>query len=394
VEEIMTRLVLRAGCVLAVLLLVCATARAEEAPPPPRWFDLIELDAFASVGYVWNFNRPPSNTNQYRVFDFTHNSFKIDAGQLILQKQAVKPGDLGFRIDFVAGSSVPRVTAARGLFRDPTTGVAQDFDLQQAFGSYIFPLGHGLRLDIGKFATPVGYETMDGYGAYNDNYSRSLLFGFGPYTHTGFKLSYQINERVAVMVMLVNGWDNVLDNNQGKSIGMQVVANPTDKILLQLLYLVGPERDNNDDDMRHFIDLIAQYKPHWRATIGFNGVLGVDVNAVNVSTLPGQMKTDDALWLGGALYLRLVALRNRLAFSFRGEIVWDRDGNRSGTAQTLYEFTFTPEVAVTQKFLIRPEFRIDSSNQHPFETGDTQGGQPIKRGYQPTLAINAIYLVP
>ena len=41
----------------------------------------------------------------------------------------------------------------------------------QAFGSYIVPVGKGLTIDFGKFASSLGYETN--FTKDNYNYSRS-----------------------------------------------------------------------------------------------------------------------------------------------------------------------------------------------------------------------------
>jgi len=59
----------------------------------------------------------------------------------------------------------------------------------------------------------MGYELIEGYDGYNDNYSRSILFGYAiPFTHTGVKASYAFSSKVAGMVEVVNGWDLLRDN--------------------------------------------------------------------------------------------------------------------------------------------------------------------------------------
>ena len=119
----------------------------------------------------------------------------------MVQIAASKPNDAGFRVDFAAGNSIPQITKTQ----DET--VAQ-FDLQQAFASYIAPIGSGLRFDVGKYVTHLGYELIEGYDGYNDNYSRWILFGYAiPFTHTGVKASYAFTSKVAGMVEVVNGWD-------------------------------------------------------------------------------------------------------------------------------------------------------------------------------------------
>ena len=175
---------------------------------------MISVNGFVSTSYSYNLNRPASGTNRYRVFDFDDNTFKLDVAELVLQRAVSKAGDVGFRVDATAGGSIPRVAAASGLFRDPATGAAEDFDLQQAFVSWVAPVGRGLRLDVGKMVTTAGYEVVEGYDGFNDNATRSFLFAYAePVTHTGMKAAYAFSDTVSANVMVVNGWDNVKDNN-------------------------------------------------------------------------------------------------------------------------------------------------------------------------------------
>jgi Putative beta-barrel porin-2, OmpL-like. bbp2 len=375
---------------ICFLACVAASANGDE-----HWYDKIQLNGFASVAYEWNFNRPQSNTNQYRIFDFNHNTFGVDVAELVLQKPAVNPGDFGFRVDFTAGMTVPRIAAARGLFRDTVTGQGGDFDLQQAFGSYIVPVGRGLRVDIGKFVTPVGYEVIEGFDGFNDQYSRSFMFGLGmPFTHIGMKISYSFTDKIAAMVMVANGWDVAADNNAAKSFGAQLALTPSARWTLLVTYLGGPERDNDDRDFRHFIDLVAQWRPHWRVTAGANLDWGFEQNGVappapmTAAASTNAANATHGQWMGAVLYLRVMP-HKRFAINARGEAFWDRDGLRSGTAQLLWGATLTPEFRVSDWFILRAEGRIDVSDQPVFERFD--GGH---RRWQPTLALNAVYLTP
>ena len=179
-----------------------AASTTKAAAALPKWFDEIAVNAFVSTAYIYNANRPATGTNSYRVFDFNDNSFNLDVAELVVQIAPSKPNDAGFRVDFTAGNSIPQIAKSQ----DQT--VAQ-FDLQQAFVSYIAPIGSGLRFDVGKYITHMGYEVIEGYDGYNDNYSRSILFGYAiPFTHTGVKASYAFSSKVAAMVGVVNGWDS------------------------------------------------------------------------------------------------------------------------------------------------------------------------------------------
>lgn len=382
----------------ALALFASHVALADEAPK--SWFQQITINAFASASYTWNFNNPQDNQNQMRAFDFNHNTIAIDAAEVVVQKAVANKGDFGFRLDLAMGS-VAQVAAARGLFRDPTTGIAGWFDLQQAFASYIAPLGKGLRIDVGKFVTPVGAEYIEGYDGYNDNFSRSLLFTWAiPFTHTGLKLSYAFSDKLSAMVMLVNGWDNVIDNNAAKSFGVSLTITPVAPLAIYLNYIGGPERDNNNTDFRHLVDAGIVYKPTARWSFTLNVDYGMDTNAVTPAPVvptaadPNPMPVDpaavgvagtNAQWVGVAAYIRS-QLTRRFALILRGEAFWDLDGYRTGTAQRLLEATLTPEFRVTDSLLVRADLRIDNSDQAVFQRSDG-----LVRHYQPTLGINVLY---
>ena len=101
------------------------------------------------------------------------------------------------------------------------------FDLTQAYVDIGVPVGNGLLVRAGKMVTHMGYELIEGYDGYNDNYSRSILFGYAiPFTHTGVKASYAFSSKIAAMVEVVNGWDLLRDNNHSKSLGAQIAVTP------------------------------------------------------------------------------------------------------------------------------------------------------------------------
>jgi hypothetical protein len=374
----------RVSVMVGALALLCTASQARADEPPKSWFQLITVNAFASASWEWNFNNPSDNLNDFRVFDYDHNTFRIDAAELVVQKAVANKGDFGFRIDFATGA-VAKVAAARGLFRDPTTGVSLDFDLQQAFASYIIPIGKGLRVDAGKFITPAGYEVIEGYDGYNDNFSRSFLFGFAiPFTHTGFKLSYPFHDKFSASVMLINGWDDVIDNNAAKSFGVSLAITPISPLAIYVNYIGGPERDRPaDGDFRHLLDATVVYKPISRLSLALNVDYGNDHDAVPPPL--GVGNPTNAQWTGLALYVRVQATR-RFAAIARGEIFWDLDGFRTGVAQRLMEFTITPEFKVTDQFVVRGDFRLDNSDVSVFKKDDG-----TTRHYQPTLAFNALY---
>ena len=366
---------------LAPLALILAglPAVAEETPaappatpPAPKWFDEIAVNGFLSTTYSYNLNRPDSGTNQYRVYDFDDNAFKIDVVTLTLQKAVSKPGEAGFRVDAIAGASIPRVSASYGMFQ------GQDFDLKQAFVSYVVPLGSGLRVDAGKFLTAFSYEYIESWDTPNDNATRSFMFGYAmPTAHTGVKASYTFSDRIAGMVMVVNGWDNVKDNNSSKSICGQVVWTPTPAVTVTGNAMTGPERTGVNSDPRTVFELNAQWKATDRIVLGLDGVTGSEKGAVRAG--------ETAKWNGLTAYARL-GLTGTFALCLRGEVFGDPDGARTGRAQTLKEVTLTPELKVSNHLLFRADFRVDWSSVSVFEKKDAGSSKA-----QPTVLLNAAY---
>lgn len=376
--------ILFAICAAAFAVLLAPGASGQEttaapapAPAAPRpWYEALSVNGLVTTSWSWNFNRPDSGTNQLRVFDFDDNAIKVDGAELVLQKAASAPGEAGFRVDAVAGASIPRMTAAAGLFRDDD-GTAGDFDLQQAFVSYVAPLGSGLRFDAGKYATHCGYEVIEGYDGYNDNATRSFLFGYAePASHTGLKATYALSGTVSAMVEVVNGWDNVEDSNSSKSVGGQLAFTLPSNAVLYFNVVVGPERAGDNADNRTFLNLVGSWKLGTGSALGLDAVWATEENAAG----PGQ----DATWGGVALYGRL-GLSPSFALVVRGEVFDDPDGVRTGTPQTLSELTLSPELKLAPGLVLRADLRLDHSTSDVFEkeTGLT--------GTQPTVLLNALY---
>jgi hypothetical protein len=361
---------------------------APAAPPPPvtppapaPWYDQISVNGMVSVSYTGNLNSPPSRQNQFRVFDTDAATFQLDVAQLAVQRAVSKPGDVGFRIDLIAGA-LANVTAASGLFRDES-GEAGDFDVLQAYLSYIAPAGRGLRFDAGKFTTPIGYEVTEGYEDFNDHHSHSFLFGYAePVSHTGVRVSYPFSDQVSAQVLLVNGWDNATDNNAGKSIGGQLAVAPSDRLSVVAVYMGGPEQTGNTDNFRHTFDTYADVKASPALSFGLNYGYGCEGQVALAETAGGGVV--DATWQGIAGYARY-AFSGRFALALRGDWFDDPQGARTGYVQSLKEATLTPEFRPHRNLVVRGDLRLDKSNRRVFELSDGTLGSS-----QATISVNAL----
>lgn len=370
-----------------------ASAQAAGSTDARPWWRGITTDGFLSFSYTYNDNVPANRINQYRVFDFNDDDPQLDVAQLVIQRAISEPKQFGFRFNLIAGSGVPEVTAAYGLFRNTSSGVAHHVDIPELFVSYIAPVGKGLRFDLGKYATHMGYEVIGGYDGYNDNFSRGFLFGYAiPFTHTGLKATYAFSSKVTAMASICNGWDDVQRLNHAYTAAGQVTVAPIKTLSLTFNFIHGPERRQDTHDQRSVYELVASWKPVPKMTLGGDGVYGHEENGV----APGH----DAIWRGLAGYAKY-SLTSRFSVAFRGEVFNDDGGSRTGTDQTLQGFTFTPEYDLNAKlsrlnshfkkadgkFVVRGEVRWDLSNKDVFYAGS----YPTK-DQQFTRAVNLIYL--
>jgi len=357
------------------------------------WWQTITANAFVSFSYGYNANHPQSRINQLRVFDFNEDEPQLDMAQLVLQRAVEKRNQFGFRINVIAGSGVPEITAAYGLFRNTKTGISHHFDIPEVSLSYVLPLGNGLRFDAGKMAGHLGSEVIGGFDGYNDEFSRSFIFGFGvPFTYTGVKATYGFSRRVSAMVAFVNGWDEFQRSNHGYSWGSQITVNPTSATTLYFNFIHGPERPRDDRDQRSVGEIVGNWKATSRLNVGFDALYGHEENAVSVG--------HDAIWRGLATYVKY-GFTQKFSLAFRGEFFNDGGGTRTGVDQTLQGYTLTPEYVLNArlsevaswmktldgKFVVRGEVRIDQSNRRVFRTSTSDLVQ-----HQPTAAINLIYL--
>jgi Putative beta-barrel porin-2, OmpL-like. bbp2 len=358
------------------------------------WWRTITANGFASLSYGYNANQPYDGLNQFRIFDFNDNEPQLDMAQLVIQRAVEKPNQFGFRFNMIAGSGVPEVTAAYGMFRNMQTDIAHHFDIPELYASYIVPLGKGLRLDAGKMASHLGSEIIGGYDGYNDEFSRGFIFGFGvPFTYTGVKATYAFNSKVTAMVVLVNGWDEFQRYNHGYSWGSQITVTPTKATTLYFNFIHGPERPQDDRDQRSVGEIVGSWKTTPRLNLGFDAVYGHEQNGVCLG--------HDAIWRGLAAYVKY-GFTQKLSLAFRGEVFNDSGGTRTGVDQTLQGYTFTPEYDMAAKlsdaaswlkkldgkFVVRGDIRLDRSNKDVFLTSDPQ----VPVSHQFTAAINLIYL--
>jgi hypothetical protein len=178
-----------------------------------------------------------------------------------------------------------------------------------------------------------------------------------------------------------NGWDNVSDNNKGKTVELQVGLTPMEMLGLSVTGMYGPEvTAAPHSDNRGLVDVVATFKPFGNLTFVFN----YDRGSQEALGGPG---TASALWQGYAVYGSM-GISDAHTVTLRAEVFDDQDGFRTAVVggQTLRELTATLSCKMMENLEWRAEVRHDESNQNVFV--DDQG---IAEDTQNTVAVAAYY---
>jgi hypothetical protein len=307
--------------------------------------------------YSYNAGHPQGGTVT-TPFTNANDQFSLNLIELGLSKIPEKDSPLGYNLTLGWGHAMDVVNAG-----DPgSSGSAQN--LKEGYLSYLAPLGKGLQIDFGKFVTPTGAEVIE--SNQNWQYSRSLLFYYTiPYYHFGLRAKYTFNDKVALTGILVNGWNDISANNTGKTGGLSLALSPTRKFSVTANYLVGPEQNKDNSDLRHLIEAVITYSVTPKLS------LQADVDYDRESHWLTTGKTADAA--GVAAYVRY-AFTRKFALSGRYEYLNDHDGWATATAQHLNEVTITAERKVATHLISRIEYRHDNSNQDFFKRGNSSFG--------------------
>src|SRR5262249_33841555 len=154
------------------------------------------------------------------------------------------------------------------------------------------------------------------------NISNSILFGFAiPFTHTGVFGTYAFGDLGSISAGVVNGWDNVSDNNDGKSLTGMLTLTPSPMFTFNLASTYGAEEPNNGRSKRFLIPPLFTVKPTDQLTLIFDYNYGTESNTVAGGPT--------VMWQGFAGYA-VVALTDIVQLAFRGEVFDDPDGFRTG----------------------------------------------------------------
>ena len=320
------------------------------------FFKGTKIDGILDTYFLYDFNKPDPKKVDFRAFDVNHNSMTLNLAEINLTKAVSKETPIGYKLTLAVGPTADIVNGA-----DPLGANSTAANFLQYYISGRIPVGNGLTVDVGKFVTPLGAEVIETPG--NFNYSRGLLFTWAiPYYHFGVRTTYA-GSKASISGFLLNGWNNVVDNNGGKTGGVQITLTPSSKFTFVQGYLAGPEQKGNNHNVRQVLDSIMTINLSKKVTFLANFDYGHESVPLG----------DSVKWYGIAAYMKF-QLSSKFAITPRYEMYNDLDGFTTGTAQQLREFTVTPEIAFNDHLMTRFEYRRDYGSAATFHRGATETG--------------------
>jgi hypothetical protein len=317
-----------------------------------RLFNSTNISGSVDGYYGLDFEHPADRQAALRVFDNYQNQFSLNLAELVINRAPDKDTPLGYNLTLGYGNAIHVVNSLEPGGENFTQNV------EQAYLSYLAPIGKGLQIDFGKFVTPAGAELIE--SAPDWNYSRSVLFGYAiPFYHFGLRAAYTFNPKVTLTGYLVNGWNDIVAVNTGKTYGFSLALAPSSKVSITQNYLGGPQTPGTNSHWRNLSDTVVQFNVTPKLSLLENFDYGAG------DMMPG---VNSVYWTGIATYAKYT-FNSQYAFAARYEYYNDHYGFTTGTAQHINEFTLTFQRVFAHDLISRLEFRRDISNVPYFPRG-------------------------
>lgn len=363
-------------------------------------------DTSVNVGvdmyYGYNFNHPVGRVNLLRTYDVLSNEFSLNQASVIFEHSPEPAAGhrWGGRLDLQFGQATD--TLQGNPSNEPRPDIYRN--IFQAYGTYVIPIGKGITVDFGKWASSLGIE--GNYTKDQMNYSRAFWFDFLPFYHMGLRASVPITDQFSVNYWVVNGTNQVEATKAFKDQLFGFTAKPRKSISWTLNYYLGQEHPDRavvppslpipvqpglsfravrpaPDGRTHLFDSYVT----WQATPKLTAALEGDyfVQRLWSQGAPGRSSAP-AHVDGGAAYLKY-QFTPKLAVATRAEYMSDRTGLFSGLTQALKENTVTFDYQLANGFLMRYEWRRDYSNRPTF-LSETEG---VLQKQQDTATVGLIW---
>ncbi len=365
---------------LVALTFASFTTMAQEEPQEEekKWFDNFSVNGSVDGYYRYNITAP----NKADDFDadpttdetfiapgtsFANQSgFALGMANLILGYEGEKAG---FVADLVFG---PRGEDAVFL----SDGSAQIVNQLYAYWN----VSESVKLTLGNFNTFLGYEVISPTG--NFNYSTSYMFSYGPFSHTGLKADFALNDKWSAMLAIMNPTDYTESNPFDTYIVGAQLGYAADSGSAFLNFRYGNEGEPGEVGPTFQVDLTTG----WDVSEDF--YLGI--NSTYLSTEP-QEDGDSSGFYGVALYPQYKT-SEKFTLGLRGEYFAVYNGGLTGVIGLDNELDGSVIAATLTgsydigNLTLKPEVRLDAASEDSFIDNDREVTKSLS-----SFVLGAVY---
>ena len=205
---------------------------------------MIDYGVFLDSYYAYDLNRPMIN-RAFTTQPVKHDKPSINLAHLEMKQQNE---NIRSRIAIQAGDSVER-----NAFFEP--GLPKY--IQEAYVGH--KLGNETWMDAGIFLGNIGAESW--LSKDNWTYTRALNLDYVPYYSAGIRIQHNINQKQSLQFQILNGWQNISENNKSKAIGIQYKHLLSDDVTFTYNNFFGDEQlKGNNPRFRAYHNFIFQWK--------------------------------------------------------------------------------------------------------------------------------------
>lgn len=277
---------------IAASLIVLAVAPLKAQAPAPS----VQMVGFLDGYYAWDAGRPENHDRAFTTQAVRHNEFNINLAHIGL---ALTGERVRGRVALQAGTSVQSNYAG-----EPTQGNISGPTLSRHIQEAVAGIRVSPRfwVEAGVYFSHIGQESW--ISRDNPTYTRSFTAEYTPYYSTGVRATWTPRDNVTAQLHVVNGWQVISDQNQGKGLGARIDWTPIPQVTVGWNTYMGNEQPMDAVERpRRFHQLTASLRPVSPLALWLTADRGWQENASGENDTWGSATAIGEYQLGGTVSL-------------------------------------------------------------------------------------------
>jgi hypothetical protein len=223
----------------------------------------VSIGGYIDTYFSYHFNQPEDGEVPYFVSMNRHNEVSINLAML----------DFRYNSERIRARFAPGFGSYMNANYAAETG-GMKYLVEANAGVRIFK-NKDIWIDFGILGSPYTNESCISRDHFM--YTRSLAPEYVPYYLSGAKVSVPVHNKWNLYFYILNGWQQIADQNKAKSLGMQVEFRPNSTNLINWDFYAGNERSDDfpENRMRFFTDMYWIYNPEGRFSLTSCAYVGV-----------------------------------------------------------------------------------------------------------------------